>query len=619
MRNCEQGLKLYKLNKYIDAYRFFELTVNEIQATMQDKINAYQHLIDVNIVLNRAKKNTQVYLQFGDFLSAQNKFYQAAKMYEELLHNVLADSYPRLLEATKSIDEMLNKLSLDEMVDTIVTCRVSTILYKLWASTLAAGKIAQSNNYARIYLSYLVQRKYVTKGIIYIEELKKSNSATFDYSFYYLIFNIFGGDVKAINDYFLNLDKSEGGSGLLGYIGPSTKAINDFKIIEQEFDQNIEHWKDFKAIYELKLSLILMKITESPDRIHDIKIRKLFINLLLNYFIHYPDDTTGFMLAGKYAGAMSKKGILSTIKSIYHDKKELFLNNRKLCLFLEHELEGIDQMQEEELVVDEQNEDYDLATELFREDESEFIPDEDGNEEINKLARDIRFLLRTGNKQKAQSMLKTLKRLDSENTIFYEFKDLDEEEDTQVDQLQEMLDSLNEQSVDTIQQNLLNEISKYATSFDNSVDKEEFCRQQNNFIKLLQLIEKSFLLEHYGDLIICFLFLGMNHVAKEVLSIVKTESADSNDIKIILDLEYFNVVILMEENSDFDALISIDQVLSSFPLFDEEKVCFMYFKAEILKKQGKVDQSHEVFKQIEKLAPNYRMTRKRITEVEADK
>lgn len=143
--------------------------------------------------------------------------------------------------------------------------------------------------------------------------------------------------------------------------------------------------------------------------------------------------------------------------------------------------------------------------------------------------------------------------------------------------------------------------------------KEPNDDEQNRVLSSLKFIPEEELRTRGKDMIVAFQLLGMEKV---VLTLCEQVIKHIDDVKEKASLYFIQAQALFNNGDHFKAIDVVDEVLSKEPLYEEERMAFLYLKAEACLKLKKIKQAREIFGTIKKINPHYRLVRERLNSLE---
>lgn len=115
------------------------------------------------------------------------------------------------------------------------------------------------------------------------------------------------------------------------------------------------------------------------------------------------------------------------------------------------------------------------------------------------------------------------------------------------------------------------------------------------------------------DMIVAFELLGMEKV---VLTLCDQVIQHTEDIKERASIFYIRAQALSNSGEYFTVIDLIDELLANEPFYEEERMAFLYLKAEACLKVKKIKMAREIFGIIKKFNSHYRMVGERLKALE---
>lgn len=143
--------------------------------------------------------------------------------------------------------------------------------------------------------------------------------------------------------------------------------------------------------------------------------------------------------------------------------------------------------------------------------------------------------------------------------------------------------------------------------------KEPNDDEQNRVLGTLKFITEEELRNRGKDMIVAFQLLGMEKV---VLTLCEQVIKHTDDVKEKASLFFIQAQALFNSGDYFKAIDLIDELLGKEPLYEDERMAFLYLKAEACLKVKKIKQAREIFGKIKKINPHYRLVRERLNSLE---
>lgn len=143
--------------------------------------------------------------------------------------------------------------------------------------------------------------------------------------------------------------------------------------------------------------------------------------------------------------------------------------------------------------------------------------------------------------------------------------------------------------------------------------KEPNNEEQRRVLNSLKYITEEELRTKGQEMIIAFELLGMEQV---VLSLCESMINILTDVKQRASTFYLWAQALFNTNEFYKTIELIDEVLHAEPLYGEERLAFLYVKAEACLKLNKIKMAKELYNAIKKQNPNYRLVGERLKSLE---
>jgi tetratricopeptide (TPR) repeat protein len=137
--------------------------------------------------------------------------------------------------------------------------------------------------------------------------------------------------------------------------------------------------------------------------------------------------------------------------------------------------------------------------------------------------------------------------------------------------------------------------------------------EQKRVLNSLKFIPPEELKLRGKDMIVAFELLGMEKV---VLTLCEQMVKDVTETKELASLYFIWVQALSNSGEYFKAIDLIDELLHKEPLYAEERMAFLYVKAEACLKLKKIKMAKEIFNDIKKVNPHYRLVKERLKTLE---
>lgn len=137
--------------------------------------------------------------------------------------------------------------------------------------------------------------------------------------------------------------------------------------------------------------------------------------------------------------------------------------------------------------------------------------------------------------------------------------------------------------------------------------------EQRRVLNSLKFLSRDELRSKGRDMIVAFELLGMEKV---VLTLCDQVIQHTEDIKERASIYYIRAQALSNSGDYFKVIDLIDELLANEPFYEEERMAFLYLKAEACLKVKKIKMAREIFGIIKKFNPHYRMVRERLKALE---
>lgn len=168
-------------------------------------------------------------------------------------------------------------------------------------------------------------------------------------------------------------------------------------------------------------------------------------------------------------------------------------------------------------------------------------------------------------------------------------------------------------------QNIVSKNEKLHVDYDQvamdllSGSSEASSEEQRRVLSSLKFIPENELRQRGKDMIVAFQLLGMDKV---VLTLCEQMIQLIEDIKERASLYYIWAQALNNSGDYFKAIDLIDEILSKEPFYEEERIAFLYLKAEACVKVKKIKMAREIYTRIKKINPHYRLVGERLKALE---
>lgn len=139
--------------------------------------------------------------------------------------------------------------------------------------------------------------------------------------------------------------------------------------------------------------------------------------------------------------------------------------------------------------------------------------------------------------------------------------------------------------------------------------------EEKRVINSLKFISDDELLIKGQEMIVAFELLGMEHV---VLLLCERMVKSITDVKELAKTYYVWAQALKNSGEYYKCIDLIDDVLSKVPLLQDEQLAFVYIKAEACLKLKKIKMAKELYLEIKKINPHYRLVSERLRAIETN-
>ncbi len=148
-------------------------------------------------------------------------------------------------------------------------------------------------------------------------------------------------------------------------------------------------------------------------------------------------------------------------------------------------------------------------------------------------------------------------------------------------------------------------------------EQEEFVAlSERAMIKAVDLLDRHKFINYYTDLVACFATMGFYQAALFILEKIENLKGPDLEVKESLNIDYLRIDFFIKLGRFHEAQTMADDVAFYRPLFLKEKLGFLYLKAEALMGLGKKDQALELYKLIAEKFPKFRLSKRRLKEIE---
>lgn len=241
----------------------------------------------------------------------------------------------------------------------------------------------------------------------------------------------------------------------------------------------------------------------------------------------------------------------------------------------------------------------DFGTDLFREENRSGY---DTGAKKQKLEREIQLLKKAEKNKEADLLIIELSKIDDEHPLV---KELNEREIGDV--ASRTLKKRN--GVDEVRDKISHEIAR----FSQKIRAEE--TQSNElsllYLKNIEYMDEQEFKKNQKDLIMSSFTQGLSKVALSILDDPRSEISKEG-----LEYKYFKVIALTNMGQEHEALDTLNEILESMALVPDEKITFLYIKAEVLRSLGKRIEAFKIYREVYKINPHYRLAKYRMSEID---
>jgi tetratricopeptide (TPR) repeat protein len=143
-------------------------------------------------------------------------------------------------------------------------------------------------------------------------------------------------------------------------------------------------------------------------------------------------------------------------------------------------------------------------------------------------------------------------------------------------------------------------------------------KEEKFLLKFIKKIPPAFFEKNIKEWVECFILMEAFTISDYLLSLYEANIIKRNEnLEENVMFEYFRIETFFKRKKMKLVILRSDLVLCKFPLLEQEKLSFLYIKAEALKSLNMRSEAIKYFKKIVKSDPFYRLTKKRLEELEA--
>lgn len=137
--------------------------------------------------------------------------------------------------------------------------------------------------------------------------------------------------------------------------------------------------------------------------------------------------------------------------------------------------------------------------------------------------------------------------------------------------------------------------------------------QSDEFLRLLDYYEDSYLIDNYEDLIISFNMMRMFKVSIKLIERVRQHTSSKDEI---LNLDYLKAESLLAANNYFEARDLVEDILIGHILAKDQRLMFNYLRGECYYHLGGHEKSYKIFSNIKDQIKGYRLTEQWMSKIE---
>lgn len=529
---------------------------------------------------NVAKTYLELYQDVIKKIYFEDSYIQELFSLSQLAYNINQIDFSRVnldyimelyFPSLKSVQVVKSRFNLDDVKENskmfkMMAVMPSTFFYLYWKVLFHSGQLIHAQIIEDLNLQYLYYRKLVKDGL----------------SFLYDVESKFGSDKRRlhykINFLLMNQDYNSIAT-VIRSIGHD-KEMEDF-INTLVLGDSGNEWKKAQFVFEIYLENKFKKYFLARERF-SINDSKDFLEDLYDYIIRFPNESFGTYYCLKYGMICLRSLYVSQMKQFSSRQKNIktsYVNKKREISTLLKAIESVElsDYSMDISVVDE----VDFGTDLIHgKTMKEYT--------VQKLERDIRFLQNAGLQDDAQKFLERLKMLDENNTLIHE---LDKQGTlSQVvngELLPRILLGLDDYSM------LYGEAKQFEKSFRRGLSRLSLT---GGHAELHDLFVMSFTF-HFMD------------ACNDIIDMME-KNIEKYTFKQKISVTYLKITVLMECGLFKEALIRIEFMIKNLALNEEESITFMYLKAVCLIALDRLDAAKSMLLSIDKVIPNYRLTRK---------
>ena len=389
-------------------------------------------------------------------------------------------------------------------------------------SMLAKGELKKAKEMALAYLELLFERKLATRGLLFLSSLPSSLLRKSDQLFFEISFLSFKGDFKKLAHLCSQIQQK--------HFPEKRKILGGFL---KSLDHQKSLWKGHKDLMKNVLALFAQE--KNLDFISLPGEKKFLIKMAFDALYDKELQKDGLKLIKHYAYFFEKKNLGHISSSLTGDKKGL---------------EFFSKLKEEKNL------------ELTSVDLGEDLRAKKKINKIDQLAKNLQFLIRTNQNQKAYLLATTLKKIDQNHPLLKDF-------------FGEINTKKKEISTQKVIQTLLKKISIYASK---SPEDPEISIKSSLRAAVFSLPSEE-LKNSYADFIFALNSLDFPDLSIELLESLGPPEGELESDENLFNKKYLLIKSLILAERFYEAL---DMIQDMGP----EGACFIREKKNILSKIG---------------------------------
>jgi hypothetical protein len=441
-------------------------------------------------------------------------------------------------------------------------------LSRIGKAVFEIGEVKEALELFRVYLNRLVDEKRSDEGLEYISYLETERINISELSSYKLYFWIIQGNESAIK--------------LIGDIDLGDKSIILMKIfisINQKRDYWLSHPEMFK--FSINYQLKLLEKNKNILAVEELqKYQKNILNRCCEYLVTTGDVEFILEVIGVYCGQLDGSEAMAARVNEIRRSSDITVSSEAVTSLIDSKTIFSDFSRTDYF------EKFDMADDLFSENKN-------SQGEDVRLENEIMLLLRMKRFGKAREKLSKLKVIDPSNTLVLDLEDLRPSE-----KKMEKIDSPEE-----IVENLKRELKEYLGP--NSFEVEDPINEEC-LVKYFSLSDEDDLKETIVDLIISFLSMRL-YVVTEYL----VNKAKKLEVLDELSFSYYAYELNFKQERYFECLIILNDILNT-PLSKEDRVCFVYLRAEAYYLKGDLEKAKQDYRWVKRNQRYYRLSNQRL-------